>query len=70
MGLRVGRTELTRAFRELLRNWSETRTHWHDAKSQEFEDLYLSPLRGAVNSALEASEQLAKLTDMARRDCE
>jgi hypothetical protein len=58
---------LTRA---LSQQWRQTKEHWRDAKSQEFERRYLEELMAGVDRAATAMGQLEKLIAKIRKDCE
>jgi hypothetical protein len=55
---------------QLSNQWQQTREHWKDAKSQEFESKYLEELRAGVDRAVTVIEQLDKLVMKIRKDCE
>lgn len=50
--------------------WQHTREYWRDAKSTEFEHKYLDELFSSVDKAVGVIEQLDKLLNKIRRDCE
>ena len=56
--------------KELSRNWQQTREHWQDAKSLEFEHKYLEELVASVEKTVTVIEQLDKLITRIRKDCE
>jgi hypothetical protein len=56
--------------KELAAQWQQTRDHWLDAKSQEFERKYLEDLRSAVDSSMTVFEKLDSLLAKIRKDCE
>ena len=58
------------ATRDLLRRWLETKSHWHDAKSEEFERSFLSELTAAVERAGPSFDRLEKLAATIREQCE
>lgn len=61
---------LAGAYKELAMRWHETRTHWHDVKSVEFDRNYLEKLPNDVGRAAGVIEELGKLLQKVRRDCE
>ena len=61
---------LLMATKELSVKWEQTKTAWHDSKSQEFERKYLIELTGSVDRAMGIFEQLDKLVNKIRTDCE
>ena len=58
------------ALKELSLRWQETRTHWHDVKSAEFERNYLEKLPNDVGRAAGVIEEIGKLLQKVRHDCE
>ena len=70
MSVSAGRSKLTALTQELAVHWQSTRESWRDAKSQEFEQKYLSELFSTVNAAVGRTEELAKLLAKIRSDCE
>ena len=61
---------LSGALKELAIRWQETKTHWHDGKSQEFERKYLEALPNDVGRALSVMEEIGTLLKKVRHDCE
>jgi len=55
---------------ELLLRWSETRNHWRDSKSQEFDEKYMQELRARVDKAVTIIEKLDELLKKVQSDCE
>ena len=64
-----GKVILT-ATRELARKWDETRHHWGDAKSAEFERNYLAGLFADVERSMPILEELDRLMTNVRNQCE
>lgn len=58
------------ATRELARKWDETKNHWKDAKSSEFEREYLAGLFSDVERAMPILEELDRLIANVRSQCE
>ena len=63
-------TRLSAVTKELWNHWLETKEYWQDNKSQEFERQYLEELRASVDKTVTVIEQLDKLVDKIRKDCE
>ena len=63
-------TRLEGITKELMSQWQHTRESWRDAKSGEFEHKYLDELFSSVDKAVGVIEQLDKLLNKIRRDCE
>lgn len=70
MSLSANKTQLATITKELLMNWKQTKEHWKDAKSQEFERKYLEELFDSVDTAVAVMDQLDKLLHKIRSDCE
>jgi hypothetical protein len=58
------------ATRELARKWDQTRHHWSDAKSLEFEREYLADLFSDVERSVPTLEELDRLIRNVRNQCE
>ncbi len=56
--------------RELRLQWLQTKEHWDDAKSREFEQLYLQELFASVDRSVGVIDELDKLIAKIRKDCE
>ena len=56
--------------KELWLHWQRTREDWADAKSQEFEHKYLHELNASVDKAVTVIEDLNKLLNQIRKECE
>ena len=50
--------------------WDETRQHWRDNKSEEFEKRFLSELIMSVDRAAPVFDALEKVLNRVRNDCE
>ena len=61
---------LSGALKELNLRWQETRVHWHDVKSLEFDRKYLEKLPNDVGRAMGVMEEIGKLLKKVRQDCE
>jgi hypothetical protein len=70
MNLSGSKSRLVASTKELLLRWEETRQHWRDAKSQEFEEAYLAELRANVDRTVTVIEKLDDLLKRVRSDCE
>ena len=55
---------------EISLQWAETRHYWRDAKSEEFERLFMTELSAHVNRTVTALSQLDELLKKVRGDCE
>ncbi len=70
MSLRNNGTRLGMLTKELVTKWRETREYWKDAKSEEFEKKYIDELQASVDSAVLIIDQLDKIINKIRKDCE
>jgi hypothetical protein len=62
--------KLSALSKALAVKWGETKNHWRDEKSQEFERQYIEELLNSVDKAVTVMEQLDKLLAKVRHDCE
>ena len=69
MSMSGNKGRLTGLTRDLSLQWEETKNHWHDAKSEEFERKYIVELSAHVNRAILVLEQLEELLKKVRSDC-
>jgi hypothetical protein len=56
--------------RDLIQKWQDTRQSWRDSKSLEFERQYIADLLGAADKTAATIEQVEKLMQKIRKDCE
>ena len=70
MSLSANAKAISSATRELARKWDDTRQHWRDAKSAEFEKEHLAELFSAVERTAIIMEELDRLIDRVRKECE
>jgi hypothetical protein len=70
MNLSGNRGRLIGLTRDLSLSWDETKNYWHDAKSEEFERRFMTELAAHTNRAVSVLEQLDKLLQKVRSDCE
>ncbi len=54
----------------LATRWDETKNYWKDAKSQEFEQRYMTELFANVDKTVTVLEKLDELLAKVRKDCE
>ena len=67
--LYTGGSQLKRAVKTLKEQWQQTKEHWTDITSQEYEEKYLLPLLPEINQTLAAVYQLSELLEQAEREC-
>jgi hypothetical protein len=70
MGVHESRGNLSKAFKELMLRWADTRQGWNDVRSEQFEQQYLIELENNLRMAGSAMDQIGILINQARRDCE
>lgn len=70
MNLSSNRTRLGAITKELSGQWKKTKESWRDAKSDEFEHNYLDELFNSVDAAVGVMDQLDKILNKIRTDCE
>ena len=58
------------ATKELAVRWAETKQFWQDSKSREFEHKFLDDLFASVDEAAPVFDQLDRLVNRIREDCE
>jgi hypothetical protein len=56
--------------KELWVKWQQTKAQWNDSKAQEFESKYLLELYSTVDRTVTVIEQLDKVVNRIRKDCE
>jgi hypothetical protein len=56
--------------KQLALAWEETKQHWHDTKSDEFEQRFLSELISTVDRAAPVFDDLEKVLNRVRNECE
>jgi hypothetical protein len=61
---------LARATKDLFLKWEATKRAWLDAKAAQFENDYLAELQTAVDRAVPIFDELDKLVDRVRSECE
>jgi hypothetical protein len=61
---------LARATKDLFLKWEATKRAWRDAKADQFESDYLAELQTGVDRAVPIFDELDKLVDRVRSECE
>jgi hypothetical protein len=69
MGVSEGRAQLTKGIKQLMMQWMETKSQWHDAQTSKFEEKYINNLEQDLKSAFSAMDQMAVLLTQAKNDC-
>ena len=70
MNLSGQKSRLTALTKQLSLDWAETKNHWSDARSREFEARHMVELFAAVDRATLMLDKLEALLGKARSDCE
>ncbi|MGA3163124.1 MAG: hypothetical protein ABSD77_02840 [Verrucomicrobiota bacterium] len=70
MNLSGTKNRLVALTKELAVQWDETKNHWWDAKTREFERRYIAELLVNVDRTVTAIERLNEVLDKVRKDCE
>ncbi len=70
MNIRVSASNLSQATKQLSAEWQRTKSTWHDVKSNEFEEAYLTSLPHAVSRAATVIEEIEMLLRKVRSECE
>ena len=61
---------LIMAAKDLANEWEQTKSSWHDVKSQEFEKQYLEDLPAQVRRAALMIEEIDVVLRKIRSECE
>src|SRR5256885_1386178 len=61
MGMHEARGTLTKAFKELLLRWAETRAQWDDVQAEQFEQTYLRNLESDLEVAAKAQARIEQI---------
>lgn len=56
--------------KQLAVAWDETKSYWHDAKSEEFEKRFLMELSTTVERVAPVFDDLDKILTRVRSECE
>lgn len=70
MGMHEGRARVGKSIKELLSRWSETRSHWDDSTAKAFESRFLQSWEQDARQAINAMDQMARVLQQIRHDCE
>jgi hypothetical protein len=70
MSTKGSAANLVQAAKDLANEWEQTKSHWHDVKSQEFEHKYLEDLPGNVRRAALMIEEIDVVLRKIRSECE
>jgi hypothetical protein len=70
MNLSGSKNRLIALTKELSNRWEDTKNHWRDAKSQEFESRYMTELFANVDRTITVMDKLNEVLIKVRKDCE
>jgi hypothetical protein len=70
MSLSGSKNRLVAITKELSNRWDETKNYWRDAKSQEFEQRYMTELFANVDRTVTVMDKLNELLTKVKNDCE
>lgn len=70
MSTKASAAALAQAAKDLVVGWQETKAHWHDVKSIEFEQQYIEELPNRITRAMTVMAELDTLLGKVRNDCE
>ena len=70
MNLSGSKNRLMAITKELSKRWEDTKNHWRDGKSQEFEQRYMTELFAHVDKTVTVMEKLDEVLNKVRHDCE
>ena len=70
MSLGGSKSRLSAAAKELALKWADTKSHWRDDKSREFEHRYIEELLAQVDKSVTVIDKLDEILTKVRKDCE
>jgi len=70
MNLSGNKGRLVGLTRDISLRWAETKDHWRDARSEEFERRFMVELSAGVSRTVIILEKLDELLKKVRNDCE
>lgn len=70
MSIESSASNLLQAFKDLRREWEETREYWRDAKREEFDRKFLEHLPADIGRAGTAMKELDTILKRIRENCE
>lgn len=63
-----GLGQLTHAITDLNQRWADTQQHWNDETSREFEETYLRPIPGQMQTLIAKVQDLGAMVEKATRE--
>ena len=70
MSVVANKARLAAVTQELSRQWKESKESWRDTRSADFERDYLQELVAQVDASMEVLDQLERILNRIRKDCE
>ncbi len=70
MSLHHSKSRLAGVSKEFRRHWLDLKDEWRDGKCREFEESYLVELFDSVDNAVAAMDDLDKILQKLREDCD
>lgn len=70
MSLNANKGRMQGLTKEISLRWADTKNHWRDARSAEFERRFMQELTPRVNQATAAIDKLEELFKRIRKECE
>jgi len=70
MNLSGNKGRLTGLTREIMLRWEDTKSHWHDTRSEEFDRRFMQELAAQVGRTVMIVEKLDEVLKKVRSDCE
>ena len=70
MGVYEGRGQIAKMTKELMQRWTEARSGWDDAMSEQIQKQHLEPLEMDVRNALGAMEHIAQILAQIKSECQ
>ena len=70
MSERASAVKLNKCTKSFLQSWDQVKTHWRDRKQREFEKDFIESLPDDISAAIRVIEEIDKVINKARRDCE
>lgn len=70
MSLSGNKSRIIALTKDLSVKWENTRTHWSDARSREFDERFMQELMQRTEKAVTMIDKLDELLRKVRKDCE
>ena len=68
--LGTGVTKLRKSWKRVLERWQDTKPHWRDSVSRDFEKNYLAEFEPEILATLERMKTLAGMLETAAHECD